>query len=149
MTTNKTKPIESELDKLVKKLKKDEDAVEHFGETEQDIIVKSVENNNVDLLTPRERQLIYAAYNKIKQGIQKTNEKFPLFKKVIIVVIAAIIIYLIWKILKKIIKKGSFFGLTSTDDSNVSVLVVKNIPNELYDELDDSLDVDLSKTLFD
>lgn len=139
--TDKTKSIETELDKIVKRLKKDEDAVEHFGETEQDTIINAVEKNNVDFLTPRERQLIYAAYNKIKNGLIKTNERFPLFKKVIIVAIAAIIIYLIWKILKKLIEKGSFIG----SNPEVSVYVVNNIP----DELSDSLDVDLSKTLYD
>lgn len=139
--TDKTKTVESELDKLVKKLKKDEDAVEHFGETEQDTIIKAVEKNNVDFLTPKEKQIIYAAYNKIKRGIQKTNEIFPLFKKVIIVVIAVIIIYLIWKILKKIIEKGSFIGY----NPDVSVVVINEKPNDLTD----SLDVDLSKTLYD
>ena len=143
--TDKTKSTESELDKLVKRLKKDEDAVEHFGETEQNTIIKAVEKNNVDFLTPRERKLIYAAYNKIKRGIQKTNEKFPLFKKVIIVVIAAIIIYLIWKILKKLVEKCSFTGIIPTSKSEVSVYVVDDIPNELTD----SLNVDLSKTIFD
>ena len=139
--TNKTKSTESELDKLVKRLKKDEDAVEHFGETEQNTIIKAVEKNNVDFLTPQERKLIYAAYNKIKQGLQKTNEKFPIFKKIIIVAIAAIIIYLIWKILKKLVDKSSF-GLS---DSKVSVYYVNDIP----DELSDTLNVDLSKTIFD
>ncbi len=139
--TDKTKSTESELDKLVKRLKKDEDAVEHFGETEQNTIIKAVEKNNVDFLTPRERQLIYAAYNKIKNGLIKTNERFPLFKKVIIVAIAAIIIYLIWKILKKLIEKGSFTG----SNPEVSVYVVNDIP----DELSDTLDLDLSKTLYD
>ena len=139
--TDKTKSTESELDKLVKRLKKDEDAVEHFGETEQNTIIKAVEKNNVDFLTPRERQLIYAAYNKIKNGLIKTNEKFPLFKKVIIVAIAAIIIYLIWKILKKLIEKGSFSG----SNPEVSVYVVKDIP----DELSDTLGLDLSKTLYE
>lgn len=139
--TDKTKSTESELDKLVKRLKKDKDAVEHFGETEQNTIIKAVEKNNVDFLTPRERKLIYAAYNKIKQGLQKTNEKFPIFKKIIIVAIAAIIIYLIWKILKKLVDKSSF-GLP---DSKVSVYYVNDIP----DELSDTLNVDLSKTIFD
>jgi len=143
--TNKTKSTQSELDKLIKKLKRDEDAVEHFGETEQNTIIKAVEKNNVDFLTPRERQLIYTAYNKIKRGIQKTNEKFPLFKKVIIVAIAAIIIYLIWKILKKLVEKVTFTGTTSNSKPEVSVYYVNDIP----DELTDSLDVDLSKTIFD
>ena len=139
--TDKTKSIESELDKLLKRLKKDKNAVEHFGETEQDTIIKAVEKNNVDFLTPRERQLIYAAYNKIKNGLIKTNEKFPLFKKVIIVAIAAIIIYLIWKILKKLIEKGTFIE----SSPKVSVYVVNDTP----DELSDTLGLDLSKTLYD
>lgn len=139
--TNKAKSTESELNKLVKKLKKDEDAVEHFGETEQNTIISAVEKNNVDFLTPREKQLIYAAYNKIKRGIQKTNEKFPIFKKIIIVAIAAIIIYLIWKILKKLIEKGTFLE----NNPEVSVYVVNDTPNEITD----TLNVDLSKTLYD
>ena len=143
--TNKTKSAQSELDKLIKKLKRDEDAVEHFGETEQNTIIKAVEKNNVDFLTPRERQLIYTAYNKIKRGIQKTNEKFPLFKKVIIVAIAAIIIYLIWKILKKLVEEGTFTGATSNSKPEISVYYVNDTP----DDLTDSLGVDLSKTIFD
>lgn len=143
--TNKTKSTQSELDKLIKKLKRDEDAVEHFGETEQKTIIKAVEKNNVDFLTPRERQLIYTAYNKIKRGIQKTNEKFPLFKKVIIIVIAAIIIYLIWKILKKLVEKGTFTGVMTNSKPEVSVYYVNDIPDESVN----SLGVDLSKTIFD
>ena len=143
--TDKTKSTQSELDKLIKKLKRDEDAVEHFGETEQNTIINAVEKNNVDFLTPKERQLIYSAYNKIKRGIQKTNEKFPLIKKVIIVIIAAIIIYLIWKILKKLIEKDTFSGVMTYSKPEVSVYYMNDTPNELTD----SLDVDLSKTIFD
>ena len=67
----KTKYETVDLSKIVldsenaKKLKRDEDAVEHFGETEQKTIIKAVEKNNVDFLTPRERQLIYTAYNNL------------------------------------------------------------------------------------
>lgn len=138
--TDKTKSIESELNKLVRKLKKDKDAIEHFEEVEKNAIINAVESNNTDFLTPRERQLIYNAYNKIKQSIQKANEKFPMFKKIIIVIIAAIIVYLIWKILKKLIEKGSF-----DDDKEVSVYVI----DKIHDDLSDTLGVDLNQSIYD
>ena len=131
--TDKSKSSDSELNKLVKKLKKDKDSVEHFEEVEKDTIINAVEKNDVDFLTPREQQLIYYAYDKIKRGIQKADEMFPLFKKVIIVIIAAIIIYLIWKILKKIIEKGTFMGFNS----------------KVEDDLSDTLGIDLSKSFYD
>ena len=94
--------------------------IEKFTDTEQDTIVTTVEHTDPTRFTDEEREIIYNAYKIIKEHKNNT----PIWKKLIIIIIAAIIIYLIWKILKK-------FMCTK----NIKILAVRDVfnPYEGYD----------------
>lgn len=131
MSTNK---VDEELEKILIKLRTKKN-VEDFDNTEKEKIIEVVSNNDVNNLDVIDKQIITNAFNKLstsdptfKEKLEyvtdKTYKKMKFIKKIIIIIITAIIIYLIWKIVNKLFNRKQtvviFSDMTPTMSSPLS-----------------------------
>ena len=128
MTNNK---VDEELEKILIKLRTKKN-VEHFDNTEKEKIIEVVSNNYIDNLETPDQQNITNAFNRLanndplfKEKLEYitngTYKKMKCIRRIIAIIIAAIIIYLIWKIVNKLFNKKQtvviFADMSPTIDS--------------------------------
>ncbi len=119
----------AELEKILIKLRTKKN-VEEFDNTEKDKIIEVVSNNDINDLNNSDKQLLTDVFNKLastdksfKEKLEyitnKTYAKMKCIKKIIAIVIAAIVIYLIWKLVNKLFNQKQTIVIFSDFDSPI------------------------------